>query len=130
MYTLTSDILVRLKPILEEFKPDFVNVHGDTTTTMSIAAFYSGAKVCHVEAGLRTHNKYAPFREEMNRQVTGRNCNILFLLTMPMQETYAKHFLSINWYIKIPLNILRKVTFLLTIPSRLKMAEKQKQIDK
>lgn len=73
LYALTADILTGLKPILEEFKPDFVYVHGDTTTTMaaSIAAFYSGAKVCHVEAGLRTFNKRSPFPEEVNRSVTG-----------------------------------------------------------
>jgi len=73
LYGLTADIITGLKPILEDFKPDFVYVHGDTTTTMSssIAAFYSGAKVCHVEAGLRTFNKRAPFPEEMNRCVTG-----------------------------------------------------------
>lgn len=70
---LTSNILIELKPILEEFQPDFVYVHGDTTTTMAsaLAAFYSGVKVCHVEAGLRTHNLRSPFPEEMNRQVTG-----------------------------------------------------------
>ena len=56
LYSLTADIITNLKPVLEVFKPDYVYVHGDTTTTMasSIAAFYSGAKVCHVEAGLRT----------------------------------------------------------------------------
>lgn len=74
LYSLTSDIILGLKPILEEFNPDYVYVHGDTTTTMaaSIASFYFGAKVCHVEAGLRTNNKYSPFPEEINRQVTGR----------------------------------------------------------
>tara|TARA_R110002033_G_scaffold167367_2_gene206475 strand:- start:10195 stop:11319 length:1125 start_codon:yes stop_codon:yes gene_type:complete len=73
LYSLTADIITGLKPILEEFKPDYVFVHGDTTTTMaaSLAAFYSGAKVCHVEAGLRTFNKRAPFPEEINRSVTG-----------------------------------------------------------
>lgn len=70
---LTSDILLGLKPILEEFQPDYVYVHGDTTTTMAsaLAAFYSGVKICHVEAGLRTYNLQSPFPEEMNRQVTG-----------------------------------------------------------
>lgn len=70
---LTSDILLGLKPILEEYQPDYVYVHGDTTTTMAsaLAAFYSGAKICHVEAGLRTYNLQSPFPEEMNRQVTG-----------------------------------------------------------
>lgn len=73
LHSLTADIIVQLKPILEDFKPDYVFVHGDTTTTMaaSIAAFYSSCKVCHVEAGLRTYNLQSPFPEEMNRQVTG-----------------------------------------------------------
>jgi UDP-N-acetylglucosamine 2-epimerase (non-hydrolysing) len=74
LYSLTSDIIVGLKPILENYEPDYVFIHGDTTTTMaaSIAAFYAGVKVCHVEAGLRTHNKLSPFPEEINRQVAGR----------------------------------------------------------
>src|SRR5690606_34515446 len=56
LYSLTADIITSLKPVLEEFKPDYVYVHGDTTTSTfaSLAAFYSGVKVCHVEAGLRT----------------------------------------------------------------------------
>ena len=80
LYTLTSDIITELKPILEDFKPDYVYVHGDTTTSMaaSLAAFYSGAKVCHVEAGLRTHNMQSPFPEEMNRCVTGVIADIHF----------------------------------------------------
>lgn len=88
LFTLTSDIILGLKPILDDFNPDFVYVHGDTTTTMavSIAAFYSGAKVCHVEAGLRTHNKYSPFPEEMNRQVTGRIADIHFAPTITSKE--------------------------------------------
>ncbi|KUO68028.1 MAG: UDP-N-acetyl glucosamine 2-epimerase [Lutibacter sp. BRH_c52] len=88
LYSLTGDIINGLKPILEEFKPDYVYVHGDTTTTMasSIAAFYSGAKVCHVEAGLRTHNKLSPFPEEMNRQITGRITDIHFAPTKASKE--------------------------------------------
>lgn len=84
LYSLTSDIILGLKPILEEFQPDYVYVHGDTTTTMaaSIAAFYAGAKVCHVEAGLRTHNKLSPFPEEINRQVTGRIADFHFAPTV------------------------------------------------
>ena len=74
LYTLTADIITGLKTVLDEFKPDFVYVHGDTTTTMaaSIAAFYSGAQVCHVEAGLRTFDKRSPFPEEINRSIAGR----------------------------------------------------------
>ncbi len=88
LYTLTSDIICGLKPVLEEFKPDYVYVHGDTTTTMasSIVAFYSGAKVCHVEAGLRTFNMKSPFPEEMNRCVTGVVSNIHFSPTKTSKQ--------------------------------------------
>ena len=83
LYSLTGDIITGLRPVLEEFKPTYVYVHGDTTTTMasSIAAFYSGAKVCHVEAGLRTFNKRAPFPEEVNRTITGSVCDYHFAPT-------------------------------------------------
>ncbi|MAU25986.1 MAG: UDP-N-acetylglucosamine 2-epimerase (non-hydrolyzing) [Muricauda sp.] len=83
LYNLTALIITSLKDVLEAYKPDFVYVHGDTTTTMaaSIAAFYSGAKVCHVEAGLRTFNKYAPFPEEVNRTVTGHIADYHFAPT-------------------------------------------------
>lgn len=92
LYSLTGDIIVGLKDILEEFKPDYVYVHGDTTTTMaaSIAAFYSGAEVCHVEAGLRTHHKRAPFPEEINRQITGRVTDYHFAPTTASQENLLK----------------------------------------
>lgn len=94
LYSLTADIITNLKPILEEFKPDYVYVHGDTTTTMaaSIASFYSGAKVCHVEAGLRTFNKRSPFPEEMNRSVTGSIADYHFSPT----ETSKKNLLEEN----------------------------------
>lgn len=74
LYTLTSDIIIKLQKVLEDYSPDYVYVHGDTTTSFaaSLAAFYAGAKVCHVEAGLRTNNKNSPFPEEINRQLTGR----------------------------------------------------------
>jgi UDP-N-acetylglucosamine 2-epimerase (non-hydrolysing) len=73
LFDLTAVILTKMRSVLEDFKPDFVFVHGDTTTTMaaSLASFYFGAKICHVEAGLRTFNLQAPFPEEMNRSVTG-----------------------------------------------------------
>ncbi len=83
LYNLTATIINSLKPILEGFIPDYVFVHGDTTTTMagSIAGFYSGAKICHVEAGLRTNNKKSPFPEEINRQITGRIADYHFAPT-------------------------------------------------
>lgn len=87
LYGLTAAIITELQPVLEEFQPDYVYVHGDTTTTMaaSIAGFYAGAKVCHVEAGLRTFNKYAPFPEEINRSITGRIADYHFA---PTQTSY------------------------------------------
>lgn len=96
LYNLTADIIVQLREVLEEFQPDYVYVHGDTTTTMagSIAAFYSGAKVCHVEAGLRTHNKYSPFPEEINRQVTGRIADIHFAPTKTSKENLLKEHIE------------------------------------
>jgi UDP-N-acetylglucosamine 2-epimerase (non-hydrolysing) len=98
LFSLTSDILLELKPILEDFKPDYVFVHGDTTTTMasSIAAFYSGAKVCHVEAGLRTHNKLSPFPEEINRQVTGRIADLHFAPTETSKQNLLLENVSEN----------------------------------
>lgn len=92
LYDLTARIILSLKPVLEDFKPEYVYVHGDTTTTMagSISAFYSGAKVCHVEAGLRTHNKWAPYPEEINRQVTGRICDYHFAPTITSKNNLLK----------------------------------------
>jgi UDP-N-acetylglucosamine 2-epimerase (non-hydrolysing) len=92
LYGLTADIITNLKPVLEDFEPDYVFVHGDTTTTMagSIASFYSGAKVCHVEAGLRTHNKLSPFPEEINRQITGRVCDYHFAPTTTSKANLLK----------------------------------------
>ena len=96
LYGITADIIQSLKPILEDFKPDIVLVHGDTTTTMagSIASFYSGAKVCHVEAGLRTHNKLSPFPEEINRQVTGRISDYHFAPTLASKGNLLKENIS------------------------------------
>ena len=88
LYTLTASIITELQPVLEDFQPDYVYVHGDTTTTMaaSIAAFYAGAKICHVEAGLRTYNKLSPFPEEMNRQLAGRLCDYHFAPTLQSKQ--------------------------------------------
>ena len=71
---VTARIVQEMQPILEGVQPDLVLVHGDTTTTMAtaLAAFYSRISVGHVEAGLRTHNIYSPWPEEINRQVTSR----------------------------------------------------------
>ena len=83
LFELTSKIIQYLRPILISFKPDYLFVHGDTTTTLSasIAGFYSFAKVCHVEAGLRTNDKLSPFPEEINRQITTRISDFHFAPT-------------------------------------------------
>lgn len=98
LFSLTADIILGLKDILEDFKPDYVYVHGDTTTTMagSIASFYSGAKVCHVEAGLRTNNKLSPFPEEINRQITGRISDIHFAPTITSKNNLLNENISEN----------------------------------
>ena len=74
LFNLTSEIILGIKSVLEVFDADYVFVHGDTTTSMAsaLAAYYSGKKVCHVEAGLRTYDKISPFPEEINRQLTAR----------------------------------------------------------
>ena len=74
LYDVTSRVLLGLREVLKEVRPDVVLVHGDTTTSTAaaLAAFYAQIPVGHVEAGLRTHNIYSPWPEEMNRQLTGR----------------------------------------------------------
>ncbi len=74
LYDVTAKVLTGMREVLKEAKPDFVLVHGDTTTSTAaaLAAFYQQVPVGHVEAGLRTHNIYSPWPEEMNRQITGR----------------------------------------------------------
>lgn len=74
LFDVTASVLLGMRDVLREHRPDVLLVHGDTTTTMAsaIAAFYAGVPVGHVEAGLRTHNLMAPFPEEFNRQVAGK----------------------------------------------------------
>jgi len=74
LYDVTSRVLLGMRDVLKEVQPDIVFVHGDTTTSTStaLAAFYQQIPVAHIEAGLRTHDIYSPWPEEMNRQITGR----------------------------------------------------------
>ena len=83
LYDVTANVLQGLKPVLEEERPGLMLVHGDTTTTFaaSLAAFYSNIPIGHVEAGLRTQNKYAPFPEEINRKVTSCIADLHFVPT-------------------------------------------------
>ena len=92
LFDITSKIILLFQNVLNDFKPDYVIVHGDTTTTMSasLSAFYSGITVCHIEAGLRTYNKKAPFPEEINRQITGRIADIHFAPTEESKKNLLK----------------------------------------
>jgi UDP-N-acetylglucosamine 2-epimerase (non-hydrolysing) len=83
LYDVTSRVLTGMREVLSKEKPDMVLVHGDTTTSTAtaLAAFYQQIPVGHVEAGLRTHNIYSPWPEEMNRQITGRIATVHFAPT-------------------------------------------------
>ncbi|NLF46226.1 MAG: UDP-N-acetylglucosamine 2-epimerase (non-hydrolyzing) [Syntrophomonadaceae bacterium] len=88
LYTITTGVLNGLREILVKEKPDLVLVHGDTSTTFvaALASFYERIHVGHVEAGLRTRNKYSPFPEEMNRSLTGRLAELHFAPTDTARE--------------------------------------------
>lgn len=88
LYDVTARVLTGMRDVLTEAKPDVVLVHGDTTTSTSaaLAAFYRQIPVGHVEAGLRTHNIYSPWPEEMNRQITGRIATYHFAPTPLSRE--------------------------------------------
>ena len=88
LYDVTSRVLIGMRDVLKEAQPDVVLVHGDTTTSTAaaLAAFYQQIPVGHVEAGLRTHNIYSPWPEEMNRQLTGRIATYHFAPTPLSRE--------------------------------------------
>jgi len=92
LYDVIANILLKIKPVLEEFDPDLVLVHGDTATTFatSLAAYYQKMKIGHVEAGLRTGNLYSPWPEEGNRRLTGVLADYHFSPT----ETSRKNLLN------------------------------------
>lgn len=92
LYDITARVLTGMRDVLSETKPDVVLVHGDTTTSTAtaIAAFYQRIPVGHVEAGLRTHNIYSPWPEEMNRQITGRIAQFNFAPTQLSHDNLVK----------------------------------------
>jgi len=91
LYDVTARVLTGMRDVFKECRPDIVLVHGDTTTSTAaaLAAFYQQIPVGHVEAGLRTHNIYSPWPEEMNRQITGRIATYNFSPT-PLSEQNLK----------------------------------------
>lgn len=96
LWSLTSDVLLKTKEVIEKVEPDIVLVHGDTTTSMAAAlsAFYAGVPVGHVEAGLRTFDKYYPFPEEINRVFTDAVCTYHFAPTDKSCENLIKSQIS------------------------------------
>ena len=96
LYDVTSRVLTGMRNVLKEVLPDVVLVHGDTTTSTAaaLAAFYQQIPVGHVEAGLRTHNIYSPWPEEMNRQITGRIATYNFAPTKLSEENLKKENVS------------------------------------
>ena len=98
LYDVTARVLVGMRDVLKEAQPDVVLVHGDTTTSTAsaLAAFYQQIAVGHVEAGLRTHNIYSPWPEEMNRLITGRIATYHFSPTPLSKENLLKENVSEN----------------------------------
>lgn len=93
---ITTRVLEGLDEVIQKEKPDIVLVHGDTSTSFvaGLAAFYNQVKVGHVEAGLRTYDKYSPFPEEMNRQLTGRIADLHFSPTVQNKQNLLKENVS------------------------------------
>ena len=89
---VAASVLTRLEPVLQREKPDWVLIQGDTTTTMaaSVAAYYARVKVGHVEAGLRTHDKWQPFPEEINRRIAGVVADLHFAPTERSQQNLLR----------------------------------------
>ena len=98
LYDITSSVLLSMRDILDDFSPDIVLVHGDTTTssTTALAAFYKKIQIGHVEAGLRTNNIFSPWPEEANRQITGVLANYHFAPTRSSKENLLKENKNAN----------------------------------
>src|SRR5665647_742873 len=98
LFDVTSRVLIGMKNVLTESKPDLVLVHGDTTTSTSsaLAAFYLQIPVGHIEAGLRTHNIYSPWPEEMNRLITSRIATLNFAPTLLSEQNLKDEGISEN----------------------------------
>ncbi len=99
--TITTKCLVGLEKVFQQAKPDLVLVHGDTTTAFSaaLAAFYGQIKVGHVEAGLRTYDKYSPFPEEMNRTLVGDLCDLHFSPTAANRDNLHREGITQNVFL-------------------------------
>jgi UDP-N-acetylglucosamine 2-epimerase (non-hydrolysing) len=101
LYSISADILTGMKDVLNDSKPDLVLVHGDTSTSFvaALSAFYAKVPVGHVEAGLRTYDRYSPFPEEMNRTLTGDIATMHFSPTSHSRENLLREGISENIFI-------------------------------
>lgn len=101
LFDITGKILLKIKPILDDFHPDLIITQGDTTTTFiaSLAGFYSKIKVAHVEAGLRSFDKYSPFPEEINRILTSRLADFHFAPTRKSIENLHSEGITNNIFL-------------------------------
>lgn len=118
LYDITSNVLLGLRDIYKNYKPDLVFVHGDTTTTLgaSLASFYQKIPVAHIEAGLRTNDTYSPFPEEINRQLTSRLATYHFAPTESSKQNLLQEgieeksiFITGNTVIDALLEVAKKV---------------------
>lgn len=121
LYDITSNVLVGLRDVFKTASPDIVVVHGDTTTTMSasLAAYYQQIPIAHIEAGLRTHNIYSPFPEEINRQVTSKIARYHFAPTQTAKQNLLREgieeksiFVTGNTVIDALLQVSDKVDYI------------------
>ncbi|MDC5427648.1 non-hydrolyzing UDP-N-acetylglucosamine 2-epimerase [Acinetobacter baumannii] len=139
LYDITSNVLIGMKSVLNDFEPDVVLVHGDTTTTLSasLAAFYAKIKVGHVEAGLRTNDIYSPWPEEGNRQLTGILANYHFAPTQQSEENLLKEgkkqqdiYVTGNTVIDALMYVLQRIENQPTLKEKIKSKiSKQYQLD-
>jgi UDP-N-acetylglucosamine 2-epimerase (non-hydrolysing) len=115
---ITANVLLALRSVLDDFSPNVVLVHGDTTTTLaaSLAAYYKKIPVAHVEAGLRTGNRYSPWPEELNRKLTGAMAEFHFAPTVTSRDNLLKEsvkagciFVTGNTVIDALLDVVKKI---------------------
>jgi UDP-N-acetylglucosamine 2-epimerase (non-hydrolysing) len=101
LFTLTANALTAIEPVLEQSKPDIIFVQGDTTTVFaaSLAAYYKKIKIAHIEAGLRSHNKFSPFPEEINRVLTGNLADFHFSPTENARQNLLRENITQNIYV-------------------------------
>jgi len=124
LYDITASVLLKLKIVLDEYQPDLVLVHGDTTTTFtaSLAAFYQRIPVGHIEAGLRTYNLNSPYPEELNRQLTSKIAHYHFAPTVSSRQNLLQEHIPTEQIIVTGNTVIDSLLWVLariqTVPQR------------